>query len=99
MNGNGSVVVGGILNLVFSGGSYADGANVLQIFATTGGRSGTFSAVNATGLAARQSARFNPTTDFITVVPGHSTVASLLAGSGLVGMMRWRKRRAARAAA
>jgi len=94
------VVFGGILNLAFSGGSYADGANLLQIFANTGGRSGNFSAVNATGLAAGQSATFDPTTGTITVVPEPSTVALIAsARAGLAGMMRWRKRRAAKAAA
>ena len=100
VSGDGSVAFGGILNLAFSGGSYADGTEVLQIFANTGGRSGNFSAVNATGLAAGQSATFNPTTGFITVVPEPSTIALMASASaGLAGMMRWRKRRAAKAAA
>jgi len=80
VSGSGSVVFGGILNLAFSGGSYADGTDVLQIFATAGGRSGNFSVVNATGLAAGQSATFNPTTGFITVVPEPSTFATLAVG-------------------
>ncbi len=62
VSGNGSMIFGGILNLAFSGGSYADGTDVLQIFGNAGGRSGNFSAVNTTGLAARQSATFNPGT-------------------------------------
>jgi hypothetical protein len=100
VSGDGSVVFGGILNLAFSGGSYADGTDVLQIFANTGGRSGSFSAVNATGLAAGQSATFNPATGFITVVPEPSTIALVAsAGAGLAGAMRRRKRRAAKAAA
>jgi len=100
VSGDGSVVFGGILNLAFSGGSYADGTNVLQLFANTGGRLGNFSAVNATGLAAGQSATFNPVTGFITVVPEPSTYAIAASSSaGLAGMMRWRKRRAAKAAA
>jgi autotransporter-associated beta strand protein len=92
--GDGSVVFGGILNLAFSGGSYADGTNVLQLFANTGGRSGNFSAVNATGLAAGQSATFNPVTGFITVVPEPSTYAMALAGLACGGysMLRRRKR-------
>ena len=80
LSGDGSVVFGGILNLAFSGGSYADGTDVLQIFGNTGGRSGNFSAVNATGLAAGQSATFNSATGFITVVPEPSTYAMALAG-------------------
>jgi fibronectin-binding autotransporter adhesin len=94
VSGSGSVVFGGILNLAFSGGSYADGTDVLQIFANTGGRSGNFSAVNATGLGAGQSATFNAVTGFITVVPEPSTVASLLAGLACVGYTMFRRRRA-----
>ena len=93
VNGDGSVVYGGILNLAFSGGSYADGTDVLQLFANTGGRSGNFSAVNATGLAAGQSATFNPTTGFITVVPEPSTCASLLTGLACGGYSLLRRRR------
>jgi hypothetical protein len=93
VNGDGSVVYGGILNLAFSG-SYADGTNVLQIFANTGGRSGNFSAVNATGLAPGQSATFNPATGFITVVPEPSTYAMALAGLACGGSVVFRLRRA-----
>jgi hypothetical protein len=88
------VVFGGILNLAFSGGTYADGTDVLQLFANTGGRSGNFSAVNFTGLAAGQSATFNPATGFITVVPEPSTCASLLAGLAYGGYSLFRRRRA-----
>jgi hypothetical protein len=90
--GDGSVVFGGILNLAFSGGSYADGTNVLQLFANTGGRSGNFSAVNATGLAAGQSATFNPVTGFITVVPEPSIYAMALAGLACGGYSMLRRR-------
>jgi autotransporter-associated beta strand protein len=93
--GDGSVVFGGILNLAFSGGSYADGTNVLQLFANTGGRSGNFSAVNATGLAAGQSATFNPVTGFITVVPEPSTYAMALAGLACGGYAMFRRRKRA----
>ena len=96
VNGDGSVVFGGILNLAFSGGSYANGANVLQVFANTGGRSGNFSAVNYTGLAAGQSATFNQVTGFITIVPEPTTSAiAVFSGAGLAGMTWWRKRRVA----
>jgi autotransporter-associated beta strand protein/T5SS/PEP-CTERM-associated repeat protein len=94
VSGDGSVVFGGILNLAFSGGSYANGTDVLQLFANTGGRSGNFSAVNATGLEAGQSATFNPATGFITVVPEPSTCASLLAGLAYGGSVVFRRRRA-----
>ena len=92
VNGDGSVVFGGILNLAFSGGSFADGTNVLQLFANTGGRSGNFSAVNATGLAAGQSATFNPVTGFITVVPEPSIYAMALAGLACGGYSMLRRR-------
>ena len=95
VSGSGSVVFGGILNLAFSGGSYADGTDVLQLFANTGGRSGNFSAVNFTGLAAGQSATFNPATGFITVVPEPSTCASLLAGLACGGYSMFRRRKRA----
>jgi hypothetical protein len=94
VNGDGSVVYGGILNLAFSGGSYANATDVLQIFANTGGRSGNFSAVNATGLAAGQSATFNPVTGTITVVPEPSTCAMALAGLACGGYSLFRRRRA-----
>jgi autotransporter-associated beta strand protein len=94
VNGAGSVVFGGILNLAFSGGAYAEGTDVLQLFANTGGRSGNFSAVHATGLAAGQSASFNPATGFITVVPEPSTCASLLAGLAFGCYTIFRRRRA-----
>jgi T5SS/PEP-CTERM-associated repeat protein len=94
VSGDGSVVFGGILNLAFSGGSYADGTDVLQIFANTGGRSGNFSAVNATGLAAGQSATFNSATGFITVVPEPSTYAMAIAGLAYGGSVMFRRRRA-----
>jgi len=92
VNGTGSVVFGGILNLNFSGGTYADGADVLQLFANTGGFSGNFSAVNFTGLAAGQSATFNPATGFISLVPEPSTCASLLAGLAFGGYVSFRRR-------
>ncbi len=94
VNGDGGVVYGGILNLAFSGGSYANGTDVLQLFANTGGRSGNFSAVNATGIAAGQSATFNPVTGFITVVPEPSTYAMALAGLACGGYSLFRRRRA-----
>ena len=93
VSGDGSVVFGGILNIAFSGGSYAAGTDVLQIFANAGGRSGNFSAVNATGLAAGQSATFNSATGFISVVPEPSTCAMALAGLACGGYSLFRRRR------
>jgi hypothetical protein len=67
----------------------------LQLFTNTGGRSGNFSAVNASGLAAGQSATFNSATGFITVVPEPSTYAMALAGLACGGYsMWWRRKRA-----
>jgi autotransporter-associated beta strand protein len=80
VNGNGSVIFGGVLNLNFSGGTYADGTDVLRLFTNTGGLSGGFSAVNYTGLSAGQSATFNPATGFISLVPEPSAFVSLAAG-------------------
>jgi autotransporter-associated beta strand protein len=62
VNGNGSMIFGGILNLTFSGGSYDNGTDVLQLFANTGGFSGDFTSVVSTGLAAGQFATFNAAT-------------------------------------
>ena len=93
VNGDGSVIFGGILNLAFSGGTYAEGTDVLQIFATTGGRSGNFSAVNYTGLAAGQSATFNSATGTISVVPEPSTCAMALAGLTCGGYVVFRRRK------
>jgi fibronectin-binding autotransporter adhesin len=95
ISGDGRVVFGGILNLAFSGGSYADGTDVLQLFPNTGGRSGNFSAVNASGLAAGQSATFNSATGFITVVPEPSTCAMALAGLACGGYSMYRRRKQA----
>ena len=94
VNGNGTLIFGGILNLAFSGGSYDNGTDVLQLFSNTGGRSGNFSAVNATGLAAGQSATFNAAMGFITVVPEPSTYCVALAGLACGGYSMFRRRRA-----
>ena len=71
VNGDGRVIFGGILNLDFSGGSYADGWNVLQLFANLGGFSGNFTSVLFTGLADGQEATFNAATGFISI--GHTS--------------------------
>jgi T5SS/PEP-CTERM-associated repeat protein/autotransporter-associated beta strand protein len=94
VNGAGSVIFGGILRLDFSGGFYANGTDVVQLFANTGGLSGDFSAVMYTGLAAGQSASFNAATGFVTIVPEPTTYAMALAGLACGGysMLRRRKR-------
>jgi T5SS/PEP-CTERM-associated repeat protein/autotransporter-associated beta strand protein len=93
VNGAGSVVFGGVLDLAFTNGPYANGTDVLTIFAATGGFSGDFTSVVATGLGAGQSATFNPATGTISVVPEPSTYAiSTIATVGLAGLMRRRRR-------
>jgi autotransporter-associated beta strand protein len=69
VDGDGSVVYGGVLNLSFSGGSYANGTDVAEIFSNTGSRSGDFTSISTSGLAADQSVTFNPSTGRITIVP------------------------------
>jgi T5SS/PEP-CTERM-associated repeat protein/autotransporter-associated beta strand protein len=93
VNGNGNMIFGGILNLAFSGGSYADGTNVLQLFANTGGFSGDFTSVVSTGLAAGQFATFNATTGYVSVVPEPSTYAMAFAGLACGGWQMFRRRR------
>ena len=93
VNGNGSMIFGGILNLTFSGGSYDNGTDVLQLFANTGGFSGDFESVVSTGLAAGQFATFNATTGSISVVPEPSTYAMALAGLACGGWQMYRRRR------
>ena len=97
VSGGGSAMFGGILSLAFSGGTYADGTDVLQIFANSGGRSGGFSAVNFTGLSAAQAATFNPENGFISIISVPEPASSLLAAIGLaVATMIRRSRRAKR---
>jgi len=97
VTGDGSVVYGGILDLAFSGGAYAEGTDVLQIFATTGGRTGSFSAINVSGLGPGQTATFNPATGSISIVPEPTAVALALAGLSCLGCsMRLRRKRPAR---
>lgn len=91
VSGGGSVVLGGILKLDFSGGNYADGADVLQLIAYAGGLSGTFSAVNLTGLGPGQSATLNAVTGCITIVPERFACASLLTGLACGGSTAWRR--------
>ena len=93
VNGNGSMIFGGILNLTFSGGSYDNGTDVLQLFTNTGGFSGDFTSVVSTGLAAGQFATFNASTGSISVVPEPSTYAMALAGLACGGWQMWRRRR------
>ena len=87
------MIFGGILRLDFSGGAYAEGTDVLQLFANTGGRSGDFTSVIATGLGSGQYATFDSSTGFITIVPEPATWALALAGLAGVGCAAWRRPR------
>jgi autotransporter-associated beta strand protein/T5SS/PEP-CTERM-associated repeat protein len=95
VNGTGSLVFGGILNLNFSGGTFANGIDVLQLFANTGGLAGAFTQVNSTGLKAGQYATFNAATGSISLVPEPSSYALMAVGMGLTVLILRRKRRAA----
>jgi autotransporter-associated beta strand protein/T5SS/PEP-CTERM-associated repeat protein len=97
VNGAGGVTFGGILQLDFSGGAYASGANVLELFANTGGFLGDFSSVVWSGLADGQSATFDASTGFIsiTAVPEPSTYAMALAGLACGGYSIFRRRKRA----
>ncbi|MGI9176319.1 MAG: beta strand repeat-containing protein [Pirellulales bacterium] len=96
LDGPGSVAFGGVLDLAFTNGPYANGTDVLTIFAATGGFSGNFTSVVATGLGAGQSATFNPATGTISVVPEPSNYAMALAGltCGGYSVLRRRERAA-----
>jgi fibronectin-binding autotransporter adhesin len=93
VNGNGSMVFGGILNLAFSGGSYDNGTDVVQLFSNAGGFSGDFTSVFSTGLEEGQFATFNAATGAISVVPEPSTYAMALAGLACGGWQMMRRRR------
>ncbi|MEI6037741.1 MAG: autotransporter-associated beta strand repeat-containing protein, partial [Planctomycetota bacterium] len=98
VNGNGSVHFGSVLSLIFSGGTYNNGTDVVQLFANTGGFTGSFSSVNSFGLAAGQYAAFNAGNGFISIVPEPSTYALTAIGVGIVGLMHRRKRATAKIA-
>lgn len=91
VSGSGSVVLGGPLTLAFSNGPYADGANVLQLFTNTGLLSGSFNSVIATGLEPGQSAMFDASTGFITIVPEPSSLVGI-AVAAVVGAFIRRRR-------
>lgn len=97
VSGSGNVVLGGPLTLTFSNGPFADGANVLRLFTNTGGLSGSFSSVSFTGLEPGQSATFDASTGFVSImmVPEPTTLAA--AGTAIVSLtVRGRRRRARR---
>ncbi|MEO6477601.1 autotransporter-associated beta strand repeat-containing protein [Luteolibacter sp.] len=85
--GSQAVTFGGTLNLLFSGGTYANGGSV-QIFNfdTYGG---TFATVNFSGLDVGQSAVFDTATGYVTVVPEPG--AALMGGLGPLVLLRRRR--------
>ncbi|NDC63225.1 MAG: PEP-CTERM sorting domain-containing protein [Planctomycetia bacterium] len=95
VDGTGSVIFGGILRLDFSGGAYAAGANVLQLFTNAGGFYGNFSSVVWAGLGVGQTATFDASTGYvsITAVPEPSACAMALAGLAFGGYSLFRRRK------
>ena len=91
VGGTETVIFGGTLSLNFAGGSYANGSTV-QIFAVDS-YSGAFDSVSFSGLDAGQSAIFDATTGYVTVVPEPGAVALFGLGSMLM-VLRRRTRRA-----
>lgn len=85
--GSQTVTFGGSLNLLFSGGTYANNSTV-QIFSFEN-YVGNFASVNFSGLGAGQSAVFDSSTGFVTVVP--ETEAALLGGIGMLVLLRRRR--------
>jgi autotransporter-associated beta strand protein len=87
-DGSQKVTFGGTLNLLFSGGSYADNSTV-QIF-NFETYDGDFDAVNFSGLGAGQFATFDSSTGFVTVIPepSISALACVLVGAGILRRRR-----------
>lgn len=85
--GTQTVTFGGTLNLFFSGGTYSSSSSV-QIFDFEN-YSGDFTAVTFSGLGLGQSASFDSSTGFVTVIP--EPEAALLGGVGLLVLLRRRR--------
>ena len=85
--GSQSVKFGGTLNLLFSGGTYANNSSV-RIFDFEV-HNGDFATVNFSGLGDGQSATFNSSTGFVTVVPEPG--AALLGGISMLVLLRRRR--------
>jgi len=93
VTGGGNVILGGVLQLDFSNGPYAEGTDVLRLFANSGNLTGTFSSLQWTGLAAGQSATFNAVTGYVTIVP--EPAGCIVAAIGLAAVWITRRRRTA----
>ncbi|MFM9010166.1 MAG: hypothetical protein ACKON8_04660, partial [Planctomycetota bacterium] len=96
VSGSGSMILGGPLTLAFTNGPYADGANVVQVFANTGGLSGNFSSVSSTGLEPGQWATFDASTGFVSVVPEPGCMPVLVATVVIAAARSSRLRRPSR---
>ena len=86
--GTGTVTFGGALDLFFSGGTYAEGTSV-QLFDFQGGYAGAFSSLTFSGLNPGQTAIFDASSGFVTVIPEPTT--TLLGGLGLLLLLRRRR--------
>jgi autotransporter-associated beta strand protein len=82
-----TVNFGGTLNLLFSGGTYANNSTV-RIFDFEN-YVGSFSSVNFSGLAADQAATFDSSNGWVTVIPEPQSV--LFGGLGLLSLLRRRR--------
>ncbi len=91
VDGAGNVILGGRLSLVFTNGSYANGTNVVRLFANTGSISGIFSSVEATGLEAGQSVTFDAATGYVSIVPEPSALAALGTAAATLLARAWRR--------
>jgi autotransporter-associated beta strand protein len=88
-----SVAFDGILNIIFSGSGYSVSATAVKLF-DVDNYSGSFSAVNVSGLDAGLVATFNSSTGFVEIaaIPEPSSVA-VLVGFGALGFVAYRRRR------
>lgn len=88
-----SVTFDGILNLIFSGGGYSVSATAVKLF-DVDNYSGSFSAINVSGLDSGLVATLNTSTGYVEIaaIPEPSSIA-VLAGFGALGFVAYRRRR------